>query len=751
MARAKFVQVVVQSAKRVTRNQPAGQTQTTVPAPAVESNPGRPENEAEDEETEESEPVREASPSDGHDERGGDDAPSETQEPNGRSAGPAEHDGDDPGAHGLRHAAQQPPAPVTNPSASTSTSQAPAAPQQDQPAATRRQVVFQSTDDGDDGGDSSDDDDSSSSSSDDDSDGNDGGGRRGRRQLMTRPGDGDFHRNRRRTIRDWDLPTFLPTPQTSVTTWIARVDLALEGARLSGRGGWTDQELYYILGNKLQDNAARWWVQMDTTDFPAVVDDGDTACMTDTSTVPATVATDKGKHGEAGHGHPALRADDGGDDQVSGAVTDHSTVDMTMVTKRATTEMTTADESPVTAPSPAPAHTDEVPISEEGGEPTDEVGLAEEGGTAATMETSPLELGMELTDEAMVKLGNVAKVRKAVKRSKRAAKQLRVQRAHEKTKDKRDDDEVARVVAELEAERVLRRRRQADEVRDALEARRQQRAAGDEMRVDERARVNLVWHDSATVDEEADGGGDADVTAGDGLPTAEMIVDGTTQQDWRLLVGVPGVWTFEMANVYGQKVTIEACIIEGFTSVFLVGADFLGGRGATMDFDRGEVRYAERGRDVIIPFRTTEAEDDSAVAAVRSVSATNVQRRAVQTVEVAIAAPDDEEGVFLPTVNNGVVLLAAAVTKVEKGKALVPVINPYGGRIKLPSRKELDIELLTMHGELQPERVQAWLNELGDTNTPSDDEHDVDIGAEEPDARTLILRLLRAYRDLANA
>ncbi|KAE9110217.1 hypothetical protein PF005_g12176 [Phytophthora fragariae] len=81
-----------------------------------------------------------------------------------------------------------------------------------------------------------------------------------------------------------------------------------------------------------------------------------------------------------------------------------------------------------------------------------------------------------------------------------------------------------------------------------------------------------------------------------------------------------------MVNVYGQKVTIEACIIEGCTSEFLVGVDFLGGRRATMDFDRVEVRYAERGQDVIIPFRTTEAKDDSAVAAVRLASATNLQR-----------------------------------------------------------------------------------------------------------------------------
>ncbi|KAG6611633.1 uncharacterized protein IUM83_13823 [Phytophthora cinnamomi] len=133
------------------------------------------------------------------------------------------------------------------------------------PAATERRVAYQPRDDGDDGDASSNDDDSSSSSdSDDDSSaGNDDGGRRGRRQPVTMPGDRDFQRNRRRTIRDLDLPTFLPTPQTSVTTWIARVDLALEGARLSGRGDWANEELYYILGNKLQDSAARWWVQLD--------------------------------------------------------------------------------------------------------------------------------------------------------------------------------------------------------------------------------------------------------------------------------------------------------------------------------------------------------------------------------------------------------------------------------------------------------------------------------------------------------
>jgi hypothetical protein len=40
------------------------------------------------------------------------------------------------------------------------------------------------------------------------------------------------------------------------------VDLALQGAAHSGRGKWTDDELYYILGNKLLDSASHWWVVM---------------------------------------------------------------------------------------------------------------------------------------------------------------------------------------------------------------------------------------------------------------------------------------------------------------------------------------------------------------------------------------------------------------------------------------------------------------------------------------------------------
>ncbi|KAE9293030.1 hypothetical protein PF008_g24911 [Phytophthora fragariae] len=72
----------------------------------------------------------------------------------------------------------------------------------------------------------------------------------------------DARQPRRKSVKDLELPTYTPSPKVSVSTWIDRVDLALKGAEESGRGKWTDKALYYIMGNKLMENAARWWVNM---------------------------------------------------------------------------------------------------------------------------------------------------------------------------------------------------------------------------------------------------------------------------------------------------------------------------------------------------------------------------------------------------------------------------------------------------------------------------------------------------------
>ncbi|GMF56305.1 unnamed protein product [Phytophthora fragariaefolia] len=50
--------------------------------------------------------------------------------------------------------------------------------------------------------------------------------------------------------------------EVSVATWIETVELALQGAKESGRGEWGDKALYFILGNKLIESAATWWVNM---------------------------------------------------------------------------------------------------------------------------------------------------------------------------------------------------------------------------------------------------------------------------------------------------------------------------------------------------------------------------------------------------------------------------------------------------------------------------------------------------------
>jgi hypothetical protein len=67
----------------------------------------------------------------------------------------------------------------------------------------------------------------------------------------------------RKSVKDLELPTFTPSPRVSVSTWIDRVDLALKGDEESGRGSWSDRSLYFIMGNKRMENAAKWWVDVD--------------------------------------------------------------------------------------------------------------------------------------------------------------------------------------------------------------------------------------------------------------------------------------------------------------------------------------------------------------------------------------------------------------------------------------------------------------------------------------------------------
>ncbi|KAJ8579185.1 hypothetical protein ON010_g6 [Phytophthora cinnamomi] len=107
---------------------------------------------------------------------------------------------------------------------------------------------------------SSDDPESSSSSSSSDTEEDEHHARHSERER--RGYHGHHEEARRQNVKDHELPTYVPSPDVSVSTWINRMDLNLKGAEESGRGSWMDRNLYFIIGGKLQDDAARWWVNL---------------------------------------------------------------------------------------------------------------------------------------------------------------------------------------------------------------------------------------------------------------------------------------------------------------------------------------------------------------------------------------------------------------------------------------------------------------------------------------------------------
>ncbi|KAE9012989.1 hypothetical protein PR001_g9034 [Phytophthora rubi] len=225
-----------------------------------------------------------------------------------------------------------------------------------------------------------------------------------------------------------------------------------------------------------------------------------------------------------------------------------------------------------------------------------------------------------------------------------------------------------------------------------------------------------------------------------------------------LLLDVVGVWSFDMRNAFVQRVELAVCIIDGCTDEFLVDVDFMQQHKATMDFARNEVRYVEKNLNVVILFRTENCEGNAKVAAVRLVRRDRLARNAVTPMQKAVAAPDGDEGIFVPTRRCGTVMLAVTVTKAKAGKTYVPVINKRGDRTKLPAKKELgmwtpmddDMQALKINGQKDKKRLPEWLETLGDSTTPLENEDKVRIDTEGRDGRVLILKLLLAYSKVSS-
>ncbi|KAL4172067.1 hypothetical protein KRP22_007241 [Phytophthora ramorum] len=428
--------------------------------------------------------------------------------------------------------------------------------------------------------------------------------------------------------------------------------------------------------------------------------------------------------------------------------------------------------------------------------------LTGEGGkpAAAAEVTTTTVSGSQLDDgrgyEQSRTLGNSSQVQSVGRQLRKNEKKKRVQRALQKAEASHiNGKDVDQVVVALNEDRRERRRKQARDARLDLEARHQQRRDATRPWRGERAKVSLVQHNQRGGDGRQDGDDNelGKAAASDGLPTAEMVVDGERVQvkldsgarysvagtDWMqrgervrqaapvecvegiggFLLDVLGVWTFCMRNAYGQLVQVKACIIEGCTDEFLIGVDFMRRHRAMLDFERNEVRYFDHNAQVVIPFRTSVGDGDTKVAAVRLVKHTRLMRSSVTPMEMAVVAPDGEEGVFVPMGQCGTVMLATTLTTAKEGKALVPAINVHGGRVKLPARKELgtwvpvdaEMQVLAVNGEMERSRLNEWLESLGDSETPLDNEDEVRIGTEEPTARELVLKLLRAYRKVTTS
>ncbi|GMF22504.1 unnamed protein product [Phytophthora fragariaefolia] len=169
-----------------------------------------------------------------------------------------------------------------------------------------------------------------------------------------------------------------------------------------------------------------------------------------------------------------------------------------------------------------------------------------------------------------------------------------------------------------------------------------------------------------------------------------------------------------------------------------------------MDFNQNEVLYFEKDLLVVIPFGTEGSDnDETRIAPVRMARQAKLVRRAVTPVWVAVVAPDGEQGVFVPTQNSGAVMLATTVTRVNNGKALIPVINLRGERTRLPNKKKLgtwiplekDMELLELNNELEPTCVDEWIESLDDTETPLDNEDEVKVGLGGDDVRNRVVKL----------
>ncbi|KAE9069150.1 hypothetical protein PF010_g26770 [Phytophthora fragariae] len=224
---------------------------------------------------------------------------------------------------------------------------------------------------------------------------------------------------------------------------------------------------------------------------------------------------------------------------------------------------------------------------------------------------------------------------------------------------------------------------------------------------------------------------------------------------------VLGVWRFVGTTQYQQRITIDALLVEGQGDELLIGEDLMVERQVKMDFGSRELKYLDvTGQKVILLFTchgvsTLLQAGQERRAVVRLAKTVKLATNTRSVVQMKVDAEDGTTGVFLPKpTSKRHLLIAPTVDTVKNGMVSVVVLNVEGRWEKLPAREALgtwiptdaDMEILSLNGELERDRVAKWVAALKkDDARPLQDEDKLDIGDMEAADKDLVIALLRQY------
>ncbi|KAE9023028.1 hypothetical protein PR001_g13013 [Phytophthora rubi] len=167
---------------------------------------------------------------------------------------------------------------------------------------------------------------------------------------------------------------------------------------------------------------------------------------------------------------------------------------------------------------------------------------------------------------------------------------------------------------------------------------------------------------------------------------------------------------------YEQHMVVDALIVEGAATEFLLGGDWMLAKGVKIDYTACEMKWYEAETKKVVPFQCTKnGGTNDKLAKVRLVRRAKVQTQTCRNVELAVAAPEGTVGIFTPARRvEPHLLLAPTLTTVRGGKVVVPILNLVGRMSKLPSREVLgtwaptaqDMTVLEMTGEFGRDKVR---------------------------------------------